>query len=224
LGQNQIKIKEEIRKRIGAVSHWEHTINFHGITTPGRISQETEDWIAQCLPADMRGRRVLDIGAWDGYYSFLCEQRGADVTAIDISPKHREGFDAAKEILQSQAKYYIISVYDIEKLEGMFDYVLFFGVLYHLLHPILALQKIREKCEGKLFLESSYILTPSSTARFVWTESEDPTMYWRFSATCLKRMCKLAGFKDVKVIAKRWYFPLRRGRILIKALAPHSTS
>lgn len=213
----RIKTVEEIRKMIRKVRHWEHTINLCGVLTPGRITQETHDWVARCLPADLRGKRVLDIGAWDGYYSFLCEQRGAKVLAIDISPKHREGFDVAKEILHSQVDYRIMSVYDIGNLGGMFDHVLFFGVIYHLLHPILALQKIREKCKGELFLESSYIITQSSTGRFVWTESKDPTMYWRFSATCLKRMCKLADFRDVKVITTKWYFPLRRGRILMKA-------
>ena len=210
--------RDEIKKMVSTVQHWEHTLNLHGVLTPGRISQQVQNWVSQCIPLNLKGKRVLDVGAWDGYYSFLCEQRGANVVAIDIDPQHRQGYDVAKKIVNSQVKYRVMSVYDIEDLEGTFDYVLFFGVIYHLLHPILALEKIRQKCTEKLFLESSYIITRSSSARFVWTENKVPKdMFWRFSARCLERMCKLSRFGNTEIVATKWYFPWRRGRILMEA-------
>jgi len=174
--------------------------------------------VSQCIPLDLKGKRVLDIGAFDGYYSFLCEQRGADVVAIDIDPEHLRSFDIAKEVLSSNVEYRILSVYDLEQLEGLFDYVLFFGVIYHLRNPIWALEKIKAKLDGVLFIESAYIKTLASSARFSWAKSGDPRTYWRPSVKCLERMCKLVGFEDVKILAKRWQFPWRRGRILLRAV------
>jgi len=178
---------------------------------------KTEIWVSQCIPPSLEGMKVLDVGAWDGYYSFLCEQRGAHVTAIDISHEHRRGFEVARSILNSRVQYETMSVYDIDQLPQNFDYVLCFGVLYHLENPILALRKIREKCTGMMLLETASILSPRSTVDFVWPKHPDQTTYWRFSNKALIRMCKLAGFRDVETKAFKWYVPLRRGRTLIEA-------
>src|SRR5580658_3153416 len=86
------------------------------------------------IPDDLSGKRVLDIGAWDGWFSFELERRGADVVSVDNveSPNflylHRE--------LNSRIDYRILDVYELtpQKL-GRFDIVLFLGVLYHLKHP-----------------------------------------------------------------------------------------
>src|SRR5579885_1949886 len=44
------------------------------------------------IAEDLRGKRVLDIGAWDGWYSFEMERRGAEVLAIDNwdNPRFRQ--------------------------------------------------------------------------------------------------------------------------------------
>lgn len=197
---------------------WEHSIRLSDRVTDGRIHVETEKWVSQAIPVDLNGKTVLDIGAWDGYYSFLCEQRGAEVTAIEVNPKHKRGFDLAKKILDSHVDYRLMSVYELDQLPSKFDCVLFFGVIYHLYHPMLALEKIREKCRGKMILETSCIFSQSPTMRFVWEENPDPSTYWRFSPNCLKGMCKLAGFRDSRVVAKRWFLPWRRGRVLMEAI------
>jgi tRNA (mo5U34)-methyltransferase len=67
--------------RVAGIS-WYHSIDLgNGIVTPG--NPVSADMIEHGLP-DLAGRSVLDVGAWDGYYSFLAERRGAPrVVALD---------------------------------------------------------------------------------------------------------------------------------------------
>jgi len=78
------------------------------------------------IPEDLRGKRVLDIGAWDGWFSFEMERRGAEVMAVDSIEQGR--FRAAREMLGSRAEYRIENVCRLapEKI-GYFDIVLFLG-------------------------------------------------------------------------------------------------
>lgn len=93
------------------------------------------------LPQDLRGKTVLDIGPWDGYFTFEMERRGAEVTAIDYADL--DTFRALHRAYNSRAKYLRLDVYELDPARhGMFDIVLCLGVLYHLKHPLLALEKI----------------------------------------------------------------------------------
>ncbi len=104
---------------------------------------------------DLSGKRVLDVGTRDGYYAFECERLGAKVVAIDHSDPELTGFPVAKAILRSKVDYVQANVYDITPEQfGYFDLVLFLGVLYHLRHPLLALDRLRRVCRGDLIVES----------------------------------------------------------------------
>ena len=93
------------------------------------------------IPEDLRGKRVLDIGAWDGWFSFEMERRGAEVLAIDNWDNPR--FHEVRRLLNSRVEYRQMDVYDLTPARiGRFDIVLFFGVLYHLKHPLLALERV----------------------------------------------------------------------------------
>ena len=86
-------------------------------------------------------KALLDIGAWDGWFSFEMERRGAQATAVDCI--EQPGFLLAKERLASQVDYRVFDVYDLSAGNvGQFDIVLFLGVLYHLKHPLLGLEKV----------------------------------------------------------------------------------
>jgi len=93
------------------------------------------------IPAELRGKRVLDIGTWDGWYAFEMERRGAEVVAIDCWDNPL--FHEAHARLGSRVEYGQFDVYDLtpERI-GRFDIVLFMGVLYHLKHPLLALERV----------------------------------------------------------------------------------
>lgn len=93
------------------------------------------------IPENLTGKSVLDIGPWDGFFTFAMERRGAAVTAIDYVDL--DSFRLLAEQFGSQAKYLRMEVYELDPGRlGRFDYVLFLGVLYHLKHPQLAMERV----------------------------------------------------------------------------------
>jgi tRNA (mo5U34)-methyltransferase len=152
---------DHISERIAQVPHWHHRIEIaDGIYTPG--TQDTQTMLEQVgIPGDCSGMRVLDIGARDGFFSFEVERRGAtDIVALDNVAPYRTGFNVAKDLLGSRVKYRVDNVYNLSpKSFGRFDLILFFGVLYHLRHPILALDRIWDVCNprAQLYVESHLI-------------------------------------------------------------------
>jgi tRNA (mo5U34)-methyltransferase len=128
---------------------------FNGISTPGRrpvdmICAKTQ------MPRDLTGKRVLDIGAWNGCFSFECERRGAsEVVAYSLENPDVAGFNRLRDLLGSQVKYVQGSVYTLSPDElGEFDLILFFGVLYHLRYPLLAFDRVRSVCRGEVLVET----------------------------------------------------------------------
>ena len=93
------------------------------------------------IPEDLSGKRALDIGCWDGWFSFELERRGAEVVAVDCwdNPRFRQMHAA----YHSRVDYRELDMYELtpDRL-GRFDVVLFMGVLYHLKHPLLALERV----------------------------------------------------------------------------------
>ena len=112
------------------------------------------------LPKDMTGKRVLDIGAWDGFFSFECERRGAEVLALDHVESSDTGFHIAARALDSKVPWKVQNLYHLTPEElGKFDIVLCLGVIYHLRHILLGLDRIRSVMnEGAdLFVETAAI-------------------------------------------------------------------
>jgi tRNA (mo5U34)-methyltransferase len=130
---------------------WFHTIDFgDGVLTPGQKDTPTE--VEHMRLPDLAGRTVLDIGAYDGFYSFEAERRGAKrVVAADSwswnwpGSHARPNFDLAREVLESRVEPKVITVEDIspETLGATFDVVLFLGVLYHAPDPLGYLHNVR---------------------------------------------------------------------------------
>lgn len=150
---------EEIKEKIRQHKHWYHSVEVApGIVTPGvnntHAVMETLE-----LPDDCTGLRVLDLGARDGFFSFLLEKRGAsEVVAIDHVPPDKTGFSILKEIFQSNVAFHTDNIYNISvEKYGQFDIVLCLGLLYHLRSPLLALDKIRDVCQNELYIESHII-------------------------------------------------------------------
>ncbi len=100
---------------------------------------------------DFRGKSVLDIGSWDGYWSFYAERRGAgSVLATDDRTQNwsdGQGILLARELLGSSiAVDQDVSVYDLQALNQKFDIILFLGVYYHLFDPFQAFTQLRHCC------------------------------------------------------------------------------
>lgn len=214
-----------INALIARVPYWFHYIELgHGIVTPGHQGGEGRPWATRAvldnlhLPADMTGKGVLDIGAYDGYFTFACEARGAHpILAIDNhyrlerEGKHLEtgslGFEVAHEILASRAEYKAMDVLDVSPKElGMFDIVLFLGVLYHLRHPLLALEKIAAVTKEMMILETHTDTSfgERSVAAFYGGEelNNDPTNWWGPTPACAEAMVRAAGFPKVTRVAQ----------------------
>lgn len=137
---------EEIRARIASVEHWYHQIEVApGVVTPGSHHSKMALEILE-LPESMEGKRVLDVGARDGFFSFAAEARGAEVLAIDaVAREHLKGFDVASILLGSNVEYRTANVYNLSaERGGTFDAIFFLGVLYHLRDPLLALDRLWE--------------------------------------------------------------------------------
>lgn len=162
---------QELKARVASFPFWYHRIELPGgVVTPGTAPISVA---AYRVPADLSGLRVLDIGAWDGFWTFEALKRGArQVLAIDdfsdylgTLEKHQrrawETFDLCREALgydEQRCPRRQMSVYDISEQElGRFDVVFFFGTVYHLRHPLLALDKIASVCDGELFIESAVL-------------------------------------------------------------------
>jgi|GEM_PF-419871 tRNA (mo5U34)-methyltransferase len=147
--------RSQIRQRLAAVQFWDHQVE----VAPGMITHGQDHTLARLpligLPSDLRGKRVLDVGAGDGFFSFECERRGAaEVVALDLHKS--EGFEALHELFDSRVCFQQGSVYDLSPEElGTFDLVLCLGLLHRLRHPLLALERLRAVCYGALIVETA---------------------------------------------------------------------
>jgi tRNA (mo5U34)-methyltransferase len=158
---------------------------------------------------DFRGKRVLDIGCWDGLWSFEAERRGAaEVYATDyLAQRHSRDqptFALAHRELESRVKYLQdVSVYDVEKL-GItdFDIVIFCGIYYHLRDPLLALARLRRVMrEGATILVEGDAIygRRASYARFHYhnPHKQDPSNWWVPTIPCLRQWLESTYFGDL---------------------------
>jgi tRNA (mo5U34)-methyltransferase len=148
-------VTTDYQELFARVPYWFHQIEVApGVVTPGVDPSPSKlEWWE--FPSDLRGKRVLDIGCFEGFFSFECERRGAEVLAIDLWRYGSNGFALCKDLLGSRVEYRQASVYELDVDEfGTFDLVLFVGVLYHLRHPLLALERVRAVCRDRAIIES----------------------------------------------------------------------
>jgi len=142
-----LRDEQQIRDLIAAHGRWWHQIEVApGIVTPGDDSNRMKLPILDelGLSPSLQGKRVLDIGCSDGFFTFEAEKRGGDVVAIDFVPESYSGFGTARRILDSRVTYRMDNVYNLKPEDyGTFDVVFFLGVLYHLRKPLAALDAIR---------------------------------------------------------------------------------
>lgn len=219
---------DALRALVASRPYWYHKIPLReGVVTPG--------WAPICVeayhvPDDLTGLRVLDVGAWDGYWTFEALRRGArEVVAIDdfsdylgsleSGDRHAwENFDLCREALgydKSRCHRHDMSVYDVtEEFLGRFDLVFLFGTLYHLRHPLLALDRLSAVCDDQIFVESA-ILDDFSPYRGglhhgypggqlimeFYPRKEygnNATNWWAPTLHCLTYMVEAAGFAHVE--------------------------
>ena len=192
-------------------AHW-----FHSITLPdGHVtngveilgSEDPEDMI---FKYPIEGKTVLDIGAWDGYFSFAAEQRKAsDVLATDWycwdGPGWgtKAGFDFAHQRFNSKVRSASLDVFSLDpKLHGTFDVVLFTGVLYHLPDPLGGLRIAASMCSDHLVVSSATLNASDDRPIMEYAEGVDgdATTYWLPNPACIIAILKQNGFRTFEII------------------------
>lgn len=222
---------DDLRARADAL-RWYHTIDLgHGVVTRG--VDDTPYRLARLdLPASFAGETVLDIGAWDGFFSFEAERRGAArVLATDFYSWHgvgwgtgqgKAGFELAREALGSKVEDLDIDAMDLTpERVGTFDVVFFLGVLYHLKHPLLALERIAAIARRLLIVETVVDMVGvrrPAAAFYPGTElNHDPTNWWGPNVPAMEGMLRVAGFDRVRTVTTLPSAPTRWARAMYHA-------
>jgi tRNA (mo5U34)-methyltransferase len=212
-----------VQRRIDELGPWFHNIELEGVSTApnhflGNYPYVKWRKFADAIPTDLTGMSVLDIGCNAGFYSIEMKRRGAArVLGLDFDDVYLAQARFAAEIADQQIEFRKLSVYDVGALGERFDIVLFMGVLYHLRHPLLALDLIREHVVGDLMVfqsmqRGSAQVTPLEQDYHFWREdlfedaafpklhfiehryANDPTNWWIPNRACTEAMLRSAGF------------------------------
>jgi tRNA (mo5U34)-methyltransferase len=214
---------DEIRSQIEALGPWFHNLTLNGVATaPSHFLGDypAVKWrkFSAAIAEDLSGRSVLDIGCNAGFYSMEMKRRGAArVLGIDSDEDYLRQARFAAEVNRLEIEFRQLSVYDVGSLREKFDVVLFLGVLYHLRHPLLALDIIREHVTGELLVFQSMQRGSREAAAFdddyeFWDDAAfhkqefpkmhfiehryagDPTNWWIPNRACVESMLRSAGF------------------------------
>lgn len=194
---------------------WWHPIDLgNGLVTPGADVHIAARLAEIRMPANLAGLSVLDIGAWDGYFSFEAERRGARrVLATDSFCWDGGGwgtkaaFNLARRALNSRVEDKWIQVLDLSPdTVGEFDVVLFMGILYHMPHPLLTLERVSSVTKGMLIMQTQVdLIGIDRPAMAFYPGAElagDPTNWVGPNPAAVVAMLHTVGFTRVEIIHK----------------------
>ena len=218
--------KEKMADTLKRLGPWYHNVEFaKGVeSNPSGRDYPMARWriLNGVIPLDLRGKSVLDIGCNSGFFSFEMKKRNAGrVVGVDIMQyllaQSRFGshwFDLPMDLRECGA-------YDVDRLEEQFDVVVFIGVLYHLKHPLYALEKIASVCKQTMYFQSvvrgdsdqdfnpkdDYPITEEAIFRqenfpkLYFLEKSfngDESNWWFATHSCLKAMLRTVGFRTIE--------------------------
>jgi tRNA (mo5U34)-methyltransferase len=191
---------------------WFHSLTLRpGIVTagtkPAGLLAEEEEAILGSIR--LQGREVLDIGAWNGYFSFAAARRGAArVLATDsFTWRHRhyrgrETIELARRELGLPVELHDVDPTEIEPGLGRFDVVLFLGVFYHLENPMLVMRRVRAMTKGVLLIETHQDALDQPRPMMVFypgrTLNNDPTNWWGPNLALMLTLLLELGFERVE--------------------------
>jgi tRNA (mo5U34)-methyltransferase len=214
----------EIQRRVLELGQWFHNIDLEGVkTAPDHFLGDypSVKWksFSDSIPADLSGKTVLDIGCNGGFYSLEMKRRGADrVVSVDSDGRYLAQARFASEVTGLNIELHQLDVYDIANLGEKFDLVIFMGVLYHLRHPLLALDLLNEYVVKDTLVFQSLMRGSSQTIALeddypfsetkVFHEERFPvlhfiekkycadfTNWWIPNRSCVEAMLRSAGFE-----------------------------
>jgi tRNA (mo5U34)-methyltransferase len=218
--------RRPLEEQIRALGEWFHNIRLDGVQTApnhflGDYPRIKWERFAHAVPSDLRGKTVLDVGCNGGFYSIEMKRRGAArVVAIDVDDRYLQQAQLAARVSNVEIEFAKLDVYHVRDLAESFDLVLFLGVLYHLRHPLLALDLLREHAVKDTFIVQSMhrgsIEAPEFEFDYPFSErqtfnepgypklhfvenlySGDCTNWWIPNRSCMEAMLRSAGFRIV---------------------------
>jgi tRNA (mo5U34)-methyltransferase len=213
----------DIEARVRALGQWFHNLDLNGVKTApdhflGDYPGDVWRTIAPALPQDLSGKSVLDIGCNAGFFSLEMKRRGAArVLGVDFDDRYLAQARLAAEVAALDVEFAKLSVYDVAALGERFDLVLFMGVLYHLRHPLLALDLVRTHVVKDVLVFQSMIRGSQGSFRVepdypfserdvfdhpAWPKlhfverkyANDETNWWVPNRACVEAMLRSAGF------------------------------
>lgn len=193
--------------------NWFHTIDLgNGIVTPGNDKSPTKLQRLH-IPEDLTGMTFLDIGAWDGFFSFAAERRGASrVLATDsfvwqgkVPGRSKAGFQAAHAALNSKVESMEIDAMDLSpESVGTWDVVLLAGVIYHVKNPSLCIERAASVTRKLLIVETEtgmrYCRYPA--IQLCQPYPDQNSNYCMPNEKALHAIIMDCGFKDVRTVWK----------------------
>jgi tRNA (mo5U34)-methyltransferase len=216
-----------IQRRVAELGPWFHNMSLRGVmTAPDHFLGDYPNvkWrrFASVVPEDLTGKSVLDIGCNAGFYSMEMKRRGAElVVGIDSDERYLAQARFAADVEQLDIEFQKLSVYEVGQLRQRFDLVMFMGVIYHLRHPLLALDLIHDNVAGDLLLfqtmqRGSDDVEPLEQDYDFWSTdhfdqpgypklhfvehrySRDMTNWWIPNRACTEAMLRSSGFDIIE--------------------------
>jgi tRNA (mo5U34)-methyltransferase len=216
--------QEELEKRVTELGPWFHNLDLDGVkTAPDHFLGDYPafKWrnFSHAIPLNLEGKTVLDIGCNAGFYSIEMKRRGAKrVLGLDHDPDYLRQARFAAEVLNLDISFEQLSVYEVGQLKERFDLVIFMGVFYHLRHPLLALDLIRQNVAKDWFVFQSMLRGSRSITEvaedYPFSEvaifdqpgypkmhfiehsyTGDPTNWWAPNRACAEAVLRSAGFR-----------------------------
>jgi tRNA (mo5U34)-methyltransferase len=215
--------RTEIEHRVRELGEWFHNLDLGGVqTAPHHFLGDYPNikWrsFAHAIPNDLHGKTVLDVGCNAGFYALEMKRRGAArVVGIDSDDAYLAQARFAAEVSGLDLELRKMSVYDVGQLQEKFDLVIFMGVLYHLRHPLLALDLLHEHVVGDQMIFQSMQRGSDRVApvasdhpfseRAIFEQRDFPAAYfieeryahdqtnwWIPNRACTEAMLRSAGF------------------------------
>jgi tRNA (mo5U34)-methyltransferase len=198
---------------------WYHTLDLgNGVVTKGMFDHRPH-LHHYPIPADLSGKRCLDVATMDGFWAFEMERRGAEsVTALDLEDPNQldwpaalrqahgksvdetkaERFELARQALGSKVDRVLMSAYDLSPALGTFDFVFCGDLLLHLKDPITPVENIHSVCT-----DTAVIVNVIKKFRFyekrpmAELDGMDVFQWWVTNLEGLVRLVRAAGFPRV---------------------------
>jgi tRNA (mo5U34)-methyltransferase len=202
-----------------------------GVYTKPGSDYPSRRWrtVEPLLPLRLDGKVCLDVGCSAGFFSLKMREMGAQLVVGIDKGEQRQAMEQAKfvkDMLEvDNVEYYELSVYEVDELHIRFDWVLFLGVLYHLRHPLLALEKLRQVTRarhGSMIVQTlttrsqdtsvsipddiplrSNLFCELSFPKLHFIEQKidgDKSCWWLPNIECVTAMLRSAGFRIEKCI------------------------